>query len=107
MPITQLSATELREKISNDNGLFLLDVREPYEFEYAHIEGSVLIPLSLIPLRIDELDINQEIVVICHHGIRSMQASAYLERCGFNNIYNLKGGIDAWSVTCDNSVPRY
>ncbi|WP_031432796.1 rhodanese-like domain-containing protein [Methylomarinum vadi] len=107
MPITQLSATELQEKLDNHEDLLLLDVREPHEFAYAHIEGSLSIPLSLVPLRVNELDAKQEIVVICHHGVRSMQASVYLDRCGFDKVYNLTGGIDAWSVACDESMPRY
>lgn len=107
MPITQLLATQLQEKIRGDEDLLLLDVREPHEFEYARIEGSRLIPLNQIPERADELDPEQEIVVICHHGVRSMQASAYLDRCGFKKLFNLYGGIDAWSVDCDSSVPRY
>lgn len=107
MPITQLSASELQEKLNKQEDIQLLDVREADEFAYAHIEGSQWIPLSLVPLRVDELDAKRDIVVICHHGVRSMQASAYLERCGFSRIFNLTGGIDAWSVACDSSVPRY
>ncbi len=107
MPITQLSAIQLQKKIQNGEDLLLLDVREQNEFDYAHIEGSRLIPLSLIPLRRDELDSDKGIVLICHHGVRSMQASIFLEQCGFEQLYNLTGGIDAWSVECDSSVPRY
>ncbi|WP_305908160.1 rhodanese-like domain-containing protein [Methylomarinum sp. Ch1-1] len=107
MPITQLSATELREKIRNSDNLLLLDVREPHEFDYAHIEGSELIPLALLPLRVAELDADRETVLVCHHGVRSMQASNYLQGRGFAKLYNLTGGIDAWSVQCDDSVPRY
>lgn len=107
MSITQLSPTDLQEKIKSGDDLLLLDVREPHEYDYARIEGSRLIPLSLIPLRVNELDPERETVLICHHGVRSMQASTYLERCGFNKLYNLYGGIDAWSIECDSSVPRY
>lgn len=98
---------QLQEKIRSSNDLLLLDVRESNEFDYARIEGSLLIPLSLIPLKANELEPDRETVVICHHGMRSMQASAYLERCGFSKLFNLNGGIDAWSVECDSSVPRY
>ncbi len=107
MPITQLSVVELQEKIDNEDDFLLLDVREPHEFAYARIEGSRSMPLSLVPLRIGELDRDGEIVVLCHHGVRSMQASLFLERSGFKHIYNLTGGIDAWSVACDPDVPRY
>ncbi|MGZ8135785.1 MAG: rhodanese-like domain-containing protein [Methylococcaceae bacterium] len=107
MPVKQLSATELQHKIQQQDTLLLLDVREPHEFKYAHIANSVLIPLNQIPQRVNELDSNQEIVVICHHGMRSQQAALYLDRYGFKNIANLTGGIDAWSCQCDSSVARY
>jgi rhodanese-related sulfurtransferase len=107
MTIKQLSATELKNKIQQGDTLFLLDVREPHEFKYASIANSVLIPLNQIPQRLAELDPEQEIVVICHHGMRSQQAANYLERSGFKNLANLKGGIDAWSLECDSSVARY
>lgn len=107
MAIKQLSVTDLKIKIDNQEPLLLLDVREPHEFKYARIDNSVLIPLNQIPERLDELDKQQAIVVICHHGFRSQQAALYLEHSGFDNLANLKGGIDAWSLLCDTSVPRY
>ncbi|MDD5578883.1 MAG: rhodanese-like domain-containing protein [Methylobacter sp.] len=107
MSVKQISAIELKNRIQNGDNLFLLDVREPNEFQYAHIDNSVLIPLNQIPKRLGELDAQQEIVVICHHGMRSQQAADYLEHSGFKNIANLKGGIEAWSCECDSSVPRY
>ncbi|MDO9107334.1 MAG: rhodanese-like domain-containing protein [Methylovulum sp.] len=107
MPIAQLSVTELKNKIDRREPLFLLDVRETHEFKYAHIADSVCVPLNQIPERCGELDTEQHIVVICHHGIRSQQAAAYLEHAGFKHIANLHGGIDAWSRECDASVPRY
>jgi rhodanese-related sulfurtransferase len=107
MSITQLSVTSLQEKLQQDNKLRLLDVRERNEFEFAHIKGSQLIPLGEIADRIGELTKGEEYVVICHHGIRSQQAATYLDHAGFSPLYNLAGGIDAWSVSCDNSVLRY
>lgn len=107
MPIQQISAAELNARLQSDRPPFLLDVREPYEFAYARIEGSVLIPLHQIPERFDELDDEEDIAVICHHGIRSQQAAFFLEHQGFKKIFNLRGGIDAWSCECDASVPRY
>ncbi|MEY3289344.1 MAG: hypothetical protein RLZZ419_1586 [Pseudomonadota bacterium] len=106
MTVKQLSATELKNRIEKEQ-LFLLDVREPNEFQYGHITNSVLIPLNQIPNRLNELNPQQEIVVICHHGMRSQQAANYLAQSGFKNISNLTGGIDAWSCHCDSSVPRY
>ena len=107
MTVKQLSATELMNKIQQNEKLFLLDVREPHEFQYAHITDSILIPLNQIPNGLDDLDPQQEIVVICHHGMRSQQAANYLVQSGYKNIANLTGGIDAWSCTCDSSVRRY
>ena len=85
----------------------LVDVREPNEFAFAHIQGSLHIPLRQLPERTQELDPEQDIVVLCHHGMRSQQACLFLEQYGFSNLYNLKGGIDAWSLNCDPTVPRY
>jgi rhodanese-related sulfurtransferase len=107
MAVTTLTATELKDRLEQGADLFLLDVREPQEYRYAKIDGSTLIPLQQIPERIGELDPKRHIVVICHHGIRSMQAANYLAHQGFANIANLAGGIDAWSLQCDSSVPRY
>jgi len=103
----QLTAQELKQKIEQNDGAMLLDVREPHEFKYAHIAGSILIPLNQLPARLTELDKEREIVVICHHGMRSMQAANFLVQSGFQRIGNLKGGIDAWSLDCDSSVRRY
>lgn len=107
MPVKQLSVTELKQKIDQGDAMFLLDVREPHEFRYAQIAGSVLIPLNQLPARSPELDKEQEIIVICHHGMRSQQAAHYLSHAGFIKVANLVGGIDAWSCGCDSAVPRY
>jgi len=107
MSIQQITPLQLQQKITQQADLKILDVREPQEFEFAHIEDSVLIPLSLIPLKVEELDRNEELVVLCHHGVRSMMACQFLAKEGFENLYNLVGGIDAWSVECDSTVPRY
>ena len=85
----------------------LLDVREPWEFELAHIEGSELLPMQTIPNQIDQLDRSHPTVVICHHGTRSLQVVAFLERLGFENLHNLRGGIDAWARQVDARVALY
>ena len=85
----------------------LLDVRENWEFETCHIAGSTQIPMHLIPLRAGELPDEREIVCICHHGARSMQVASFLERNGFENVTNLTGGIHAWAVQVDPSMPKY
>lgn len=89
----------------------LLDVREPWEFALAaiRVEGwrTLHIPMSDIPARVGELDPRRPVVCICHHGLRSAQVVAFLERQGFDAAYNLGGGIDAWSQQVDPGVPRY
>lgn len=107
MSVQQLSAVDLKNKLLNSENPFLLDVREPYEFAYASIANSVLIPLNQLPERLSELDPDREVIVICHHGIRSQQAALYLVQSGFKQVANLSGGIDAWACDCDGSVPRY
>ncbi len=107
MPISQWSPQQLQQNLQSEHNILLLDVREDNEFAYAHLAGSRHIPLGQLPARLDELDQQQDIVVICHHGLRSQQACVYLQHAGFSRLYNLQGGIDAWSVACDPSVPRY
>jgi rhodanese-related sulfurtransferase len=107
MSIKQLTAIKLKQRLDANDTLLLLDVREPNEFNYANIAGSTLLPLNQLPARLDELDKNQAIVAICHHGMRSMQAATFLAHSGFTDISNLQGGIDAWSRDCDDSVKRY
>jgi rhodanese-related sulfurtransferase len=86
----------------------LIDVREPDEFRVAHIDGAELKPLGQILQWMSELtDKDEDIVLHCHHGMRSEQASAFLSRQGFTRVSNMAGGIDAWSARIDASVPRY
>ncbi len=86
---------------------FLLDVREPWEFETVKLPNSTLIPMGQIPTAINELDPDQVIVVICHHGVRSRSVAHYLDRNEFSNLINLSGGIDAWARDIDPSMPVY
>ena len=102
-----MSVQELKQRLEKDSKPFLLDVREPYEYSLARIEGSVLIPLGTLPSSLDQLDKNAEIVAYCHHGMRSGDAVGFLVQQGFTNVKNLVGGIDAWSVQVDPSIPRY
>ena len=89
----------------------LLDVREPWEIDLAAIRlpgyAAKDIPMGEIPARLAELPESQPIVCICHHGVRSLQVVAFLERNGYPSVYNLAGGIDAWSARVDAGVPRY
>jgi rhodanese-related sulfurtransferase len=104
-----LSAPELAAWLKDDARAqpFLLDVREPWEFAHCHLDGATLMPMNTIPARIDDLDEEADIVCICHHGARSMQVAAFLERNGFEKVTNLTGGIHAWSVQVDPAVPTY
>ena len=85
----------------------LLDVRENWEFEICSIENSQLIPMGQIPTKLDQLDKKQEIVVICHHGIRSANVCHYLEHEGFEKMVNLAGGVDAWARDVDHDMAVY
>jgi rhodanese-related sulfurtransferase len=85
----------------------LLDVREPWEYEKARIQGATLIPMREVPARVAEIDDEKEVVAICHHGGRSLQVAMFLEKQGFKRVHNLMGGIDAWSRSVDPAVPLY
>jgi rhodanese-related sulfurtransferase len=85
----------------------LIDVREPVEFETARVEGAELLPLSRFNEWAGALDPAEELVVMCHHGVRSAHVCAVLARHGFTNLSNLAGGIDRWSTEVDPGVPRY
>ena len=102
-----ITVRELKDRLDKGDDIFILDVREPHEYSLAKIEGSVLIPLGTIPTSLDKLDPNREIVAMCHKGMRSADAMGFLLQQGFSNVKNLVGGIDAWSVEIDASVPRY
>ena len=85
----------------------LLDVREPWEFQICSLPGSLLMPMRTVPARIAELDNDSETVVICHHGMRSMQVAMFLEREGFSRVFNLTGGVDGWARGVESSMPVY
>ena len=85
----------------------LLDVREPWEFEKCHLEGSLLVPMRQIPQAMQDLNQDREIVVICHHGIRSRAVAAYLTNNDFSHVINLSGGIDEWAKRVDPAMPTY
>jgi rhodanese-related sulfurtransferase len=85
----------------------LLDVREPWEVAICMLPGSRHVPMNAIPARAGELDPAADTVVVCHHGARSFQVAAFLERQGFARVFNLYGGLDAWARTADPSMPTY
>ncbi|MGE0357086.1 MAG: rhodanese-like domain-containing protein [Burkholderiales bacterium] len=103
-----MGAAQLQAWLAGESaGAVLLDVREPWEFEVCRLEGSKLVPLGHLPARIGELERDRTTVVICHHGVRSLRAAAYLEHCGFTDVVNLSGGIDAWARTVDPAMALY
>jgi rhodanese-related sulfurtransferase len=92
----------------NEGKARLIDVREPWEFETAHVADSVLMPMGDVPARAhQELDPDEHLVVMCHHGMRSMNVAVWLRNQGFEQAQSLAGGIDAWSAEVDSTVPRY
>ena len=98
---------EISGRIKNGDNFKFIDVREPHEYEIARIEEAELLPLSRFNEWIDNLESADEIVVMCHHGIRSANVCMFLVRNGFEKVFNLEGGIDLWSATVDENVPRY
>ena len=116
----QLSATQLAEWLTaanpsppdGDDGKsqrrpLLLDVREPWEYELCHLRASLLVPMQTVPARIKELSPDADIVVICHHGVRSRQVGSFLESKGFSSVFNLAGGVDAWADDVDPTMRKY
>ena len=105
--VPEITPKALDEKLKSDTPPLVIDVREPHEYRFCHIEGALLKPLGDIEDWAQELDKEAEIVVQCHSGMRSAHATAYLKHLGFKRVANLRGGIDAWSVLVDPQVPRY
>ena len=102
-----ISPTEVAARLERGEQIHLIDVREPEEYTIAHVEGAQLLPLSHFHEWAGTLNANDEIVFMCHHGIRSAQVCAFLARQGFKKLRNLAGGIDRWSCEVDARVPRY
>jgi len=105
--VPAISVRELKKRMDNKEPLMLIDVREPYEYEIARIDGSRLIPLGELETHLSELPRMGGLVLHCHSGARSEHAVRILQEAGFENAVNLEGGIDAWSVEIDPAVPRY
>ena len=102
-----ISPKELKTSLDKGDKLVLVDVREEWEYSLAKLDGSILIPLGTLPQSLAQLTRDSEIIAICHHGMRSADATNFLLQQGFTNVRNLVGGIDAWSTQVDGTVPRY
>jgi rhodanese-related sulfurtransferase len=109
--IESIAVTELALLLEQPNqansGPLILDVRETWEVETARFAGAMPLPMSELLNRLHEVPKDRPIAVLCHHGVRSMQVAQYLERQGYGPLYNIQGGIDAWSRQVDNTVPTY
>jgi molybdopterin/thiamine biosynthesis adenylyltransferase/rhodanese-related sulfurtransferase len=104
--VPEITPRELKQRLDRGDDLFVLDVREPHEYQICNINGYLL-PLGDLPRRVNELDSSREIVAQCRSGKRSAEAAEFLRKAGFRKIWNLKGGILAWSDEVDPSMPKY
>ena len=105
----QIHPTTLAKKLDAGEPVYLLDVRQPWEHDHCHLRDSTLIPLGELPERLSEVELppGATVVVYCHHGVRSLSGAAILEANGFGEAFSLAGGIEAWSLLVDPTVPRY
>ena len=104
--VPEMQVEELKRRLDAGDDLFVLDVREPHEYQICHI-GGYLIPLGDLPKRVNELDSSREIVAHCRSGVRSAKAVGFLQQAGFRKVHNLAGGILAWADRVDPKVPKY
>lgn len=102
-----MTALELNEYITKNSNIVLIDVRESWEYSVVSIKDSIHIPISEIQNRMHDFKEDQTIVFICHHGIRSRMVGNYFQQNDFENIINLRGGIDSWAKTVDNKMAVY
>jgi rhodanese-related sulfurtransferase len=104
----EISAGQVKSMLKRGDEFTLLDVREPGELEKARIEGSMHMPMGDVPMRAhQELDPDDHIVVVCHHGVRSLSVTTWLRQQGFEKVQSMRGGIDGWARTVDPKVPLY
>jgi rhodanese-related sulfurtransferase len=104
----EITVDHLKSALAAPEKPILLDVREPWEFQTAHIDGSKPIPMAEVPARaFNELDEEDNILVLCHHGARSLSVAVWLRNQGFDKAQSVVGGIDAWSRAIDPTIPRY
>jgi rhodanese-related sulfurtransferase len=103
----EITPTETKQRLDRGDKMLLVDVREPWEFETCRIEGATLIPMGSIPANLQALDIDDDVVCYCHHGVRSLDVVVWLRGQGVAGAKSLAGGIDRWSLEIDPQVPRY
>jgi rhodanese-related sulfurtransferase len=110
METLELSPREASERLKQGGNAILIDVREPEEFALSRIEEARLIPMQSIPAQLQQLEgwaDDSDLLLLCHHGVRSLQVAHWLRERGIENCYSIAGGIDRWSREVDDSVPRY
>lgn len=103
----EISPRDVKDRLDRGEKLLLVDVREPHEHALCRIEGATLIPMGSIPSNLSSLDVDEDIVFICHHGMRSLDVANWLRQQGVTSARSMAGGIDRWSTEIDPSVPRY
>jgi rhodanese-related sulfurtransferase len=103
----EIAPREVRDLLARGEKVFFVDVREKWEYDTSRIEGSTLIPLREIPANLARLEEAGEIVLFCHHGMRSLDAAAWLRSQGVESARSMAGGIDRWAMEVDSAVPRY
>lgn len=103
----EISVVELQRKKKAGEPFLLVDVREPWEYQTCRIEGAMLIPMRTIPANLQQLDVDEDVICYCHHGLRSLDVAAWLRAQGVATARSLAGGIDRWSLEIDPSVARY
>ena len=103
----QISVKEVNERIARGDKLFLVDVREQWEYDLCRIAGAKLIPLGTLPANLGTLLDADEVICYCHHGIRSLDAAVWLRQQGVESAKSMAGGIERWSTEIDPQVPRY
>jgi len=106
----EISPREAKSRLSGSNKAVLVDVREPEEFALAKIEGAFLLPMQTVPAELQRLEgwaDEQDLLVLCHHGVRSLQVAAWLRVHGVENCFSIAGGIERWSLEVDPQIPRY
>lgn len=110
MESLELTPQEVQTRIARGEAVAMIDVREPEEFALTHLDGSQLVPMGTVPgelQRLEGLADEQDLMVLCHHGVRSLQVVSWLRAHGVENCYSVAGGIDRWSLEVDGSVSRY
>jgi rhodanese-related sulfurtransferase len=103
----ELTPAELKQRLDRGEKLLLVDVREPWEFDVCRIAGAKLIPMGQIPANLQSLDVDEDVICYCHHGMRSLDVAVWLRNQGVATAKSLAGGIERWSREIDPQIPRY